>query len=108
MDSEMPYFLVWSLCIKRLVHRAVYCIILVLSLVLFMQSLYSLSTKFFIYLLVFMIFIKELTNQILLPGNRAVADRAFSSEWRCVHTNSLCFVSGRDSEGEEQDDGFLG
>ena len=28
----MPYFLVWSLCIKRLVHHAVYCIILVLSL----------------------------------------------------------------------------
>ena len=22
MDSEMPYFLVWSLCIKRLVHLA--------------------------------------------------------------------------------------
>ena len=34
MDSEMPYFLVWSLCIKRLVHHAVCCIILVLSLVL--------------------------------------------------------------------------
>ena len=34
MDSEMPYFLGWSLCIKRLVHHAVYCIILVLSLVL--------------------------------------------------------------------------
>ena len=28
MDSEMPYFLVWSLCIKRLVHLAVHCIIL--------------------------------------------------------------------------------
>ena len=40
MDSEMPYFLVWSLCIKCLVHNAVCCIILVLSLVLFMQSLY--------------------------------------------------------------------
>ena len=36
MDSEMPYFLVWSLCIKRLMHHAVYCIILVLSLVLFL------------------------------------------------------------------------
>ena len=46
-------------------------------------------------LLVFMIFIKEVTNQILLPGNRALADSAFSSEWRCVHANSLCFVSGR-------------
>ena len=56
-------------------------------------------------LLVFMIFIKELTNQILLPGFRAVADSAFSSEWRCVHANSLCFVA--DSEGEEQDDGCL-
>ena len=30
MDSEMPYFLVWSLCIKRMEHHAVYCIILVL------------------------------------------------------------------------------
>ena len=46
-------------------------------------------------LLVFMIFIKELTNQILLPRTRIVADSAFSSEWRCVHANSLCFVSGR-------------
>ena len=26
MNSEMPYFLVRSLCIKRLVHLAVYCI----------------------------------------------------------------------------------
>ena len=26
MDSEMPYFLIWSLCIKRLVHHEVYCI----------------------------------------------------------------------------------
>ena len=26
MHSEMPYFLIWSLCIKRLVHHAVYCI----------------------------------------------------------------------------------
>ena len=43
MGSEMSYFLIWSQCIKRLVHRAVYCIILVLSLVLFMQSLYTLS-----------------------------------------------------------------
>ena len=31
MDSEMPYFLAWSLCIKRLVHHAVYCIIVVSS-----------------------------------------------------------------------------
>ena len=51
MDSEMPYLLVLSLCIKRLVHLAVYCIILVLSLVLFMQSLYPLSEIF--YLLVY-------------------------------------------------------
>ena len=35
-------------------------------------------------LLVFMIFIKELTNQILLPRTRIVADSAFSSEWRCA------------------------
>ena len=26
MDSEMPYFLIWSLCMKHLVHHAVYCI----------------------------------------------------------------------------------
>ena len=44
MDSEMPYVLVWSLCIKRLEHHAVYCIILVLSLVLLMQSLYIIYT----------------------------------------------------------------
>ena len=37
MGSEMPPFLVWSLCIKCLVHHEV------LSLVLFMQSLYTLS-----------------------------------------------------------------
>ena len=43
MDSEVPYFLVWSLCIKRLVNHAVCCIILFLSLVLFMKSLYTLS-----------------------------------------------------------------
>ena len=42
-------------------------------------------------LLVFMIVIKELTNQILLPRTKLVADSAFSSEWRCVHANSLCF-----------------
>ena len=36
MGSEMPSFLIWSLCIKRLVHLEV------LSLVLFMQSLYTL------------------------------------------------------------------
>ena len=42
-----------------------------------------------------LVFIKELTDQILLPGNSAVADSAFSSEWQYVHANSLCFVSGR-------------
>ena len=31
MDSEMPYSLVRSLCIRHLMHHAVYCIILVLS-----------------------------------------------------------------------------
>ena len=31
-----------------------------------------------------LVFIKELTNHILLPGNRAVADSAFSNEWRCT------------------------
>ena len=35
--------------------------------------------------------ISELTNQILLPKTRIVADSAFSGEWRCVHANSLCF-----------------
>ena len=28
MISEMPFFLIWSLCIKRLVHHDVYCIFL--------------------------------------------------------------------------------
>ena len=51
------------------------------------------------------VFIKELTNQILLPGTRLVADSAFSSEWRCVHAFASFLA---DSEGEEQDDGFLG
>ena len=60
-------------------------------------------------LLVFMIFIKELTNQILLPGFRAVltVHSEVNGGTRCVHANSLCFVLA-DSEGEEQDDGFLG
>ena len=41
MDSEMPYFFIWSLCIQHLVHHAVYCIIIVvLFLVFFLQSLY--------------------------------------------------------------------
>ena len=42
MDSEISYFLVWSLCIKHLMHHVVYYIILVLSLVLFMKSLHTL------------------------------------------------------------------
>ena len=46
MDSEMPYFLVWSLsssawCIMRYILY-----ILVLSLIIFMQSLYPLSEIF--------------------------------------------------------------
>ena len=45
--------------------------------------------------MIFMIFIKELTDQILVPRTRILADSAFSSGWRCVHANSLCFVSGR-------------
>ena len=57
-------------------------------------------------LLVFMIFIKELTNQILLPRTRILADSAFSSGWRCVHAKNAPFLA--DSGGEEQDDGFLG
>ena len=39
MDSEMPYFIVWSLSCSILY-------ILVLSLVIFMQSLYTLSEIF--------------------------------------------------------------
>ena len=61
MDSEMPYFLVWPLCIKCLVHLAVYCIILVLSLVLFMQSLYTLSNFSFICLLSFFLLFLAVT-----------------------------------------------
>ena len=49
-------------------------------------------------------FIKELTNQILLPGFSA--DSAFSSELWCVHADFASFLA--DSEGEKQDDGFLG
>ena len=60
MDSEMPYFFVWSLCIKRLVHHAVYCIILVLSLVLFMQSLYIPFIIYDIYLYIYIYLIVRL------------------------------------------------
>ena len=62
-------------------------------------------------LLLFMIFIKELTNQILLPRTRVLADSAVSSGWRCIHAkdNSSAFAPFlADSGGEEQDDGFLG
>ena len=56
-------------------------------------------------LVVFMVFIKELTNQILLPGFRAVLT---------VHSQVNVYMLAAfasfvaDSEGEEQDDGFLG
>ena len=42
MDSELPSFLIWSLCIKCLVHHEVYSVSWS-CLVLFMQSLYTLS-----------------------------------------------------------------
>ena len=61
--------------------------------------------------LVFMIFIKELTNQIRVPRTRMLAVSAFSSGWRCVHAkdNSSAFAPFlEESGGEEQDDGFLG
>ena len=59
MDSEMPYFLIWSLYIQRLVHHEVYGISrLVLSLGLFIKSLavpflIIIFMKFFIYLSTF-------------------------------------------------------
>ena len=62
-------------------------------------------------LLVFMIFIKELTNQIRVPRTRILADSVFSSGWRCVPAkdNSSAFAPFlADSGDEEQDDGFLG
>ena len=57
-------------------------------------------------LLVFMIYMKELTNQILLPRPRIVADSVFLSEWRCVHAAFALFLA--DCGREEQDDRFLG
>ena len=60
--------------------------------------------------LVFMTFIKELTNQIRVPRTRILADSAFSSGWRCMRTkdDSLAFAPFlEDSGDEEQDDGFL-
>ena len=58
-------------------------------------------------LLVFMIFMKELTNQILLPGFRAVLTVHSQVNVNVyVLTAFASFLA--DSEGEEQDDGFLG
>ena len=60
-------------------------------------------------LLVFMIFMKELTNQILLPGFRAVLtvhSQVNGGVYIHVLTAFASFLA--DSEGEEQDDGFLG
>ena len=58
-------------------------------------------------LLVFMIFMKELTNHILLPGFRAVL--TVHSEVNGGVYMLTAFASFlADSEGEEQDDGFLG
>ena len=62
-------------------------------------------------LLVFKIFIKELTNQIRVPRTRILADIAFLSGWQCVHAknNSSAFASFLDDcGGEERDDGLLG
>ena len=54
-------------------------------------------------LLVFMIFMKELTNQILLPGFRAVLTVHFQVNGGVyVLTAFASFLA--DSEGEEQDD----
>ena len=54
--------------------------------------------------LVFMIFIKELTNQLQVPRIRILADSAFSSGWTCVHAkdSSSAFAPFlADSGGEE-------
>ena len=53
-------------------------------------------------LLVFMIFITELTNQILLPG------KVHSQMNGCVYMLTAFASFLADSEDEEQDDGFLG
>ena len=55
--------------------------------------------------LVFMIFKKELTNQILLPGFRAVLT-VHSEVNGGMYMYMLTALA--DSEGGEQDDGFLG
>ena len=59
--------------------------------------------------LVFMIFIKELTNQILVPRTRILADSEFSSGWRwgCMLISAFASFLA-DSGGKGQDDGFLG
>ena len=58
-------------------------------------------------LLVFMIFIKELTNQILLPRFRAVLRvHPQVNGGLYMLTAFASFVA--DSEDEEQNDGFLG
>ena len=56
-----------------------------------------------------MIFMKELTNQILLPGFRAVLtvhSQVNGGVYVYILTAFASFLE--DSEGEEQDDGFLG
>ena len=58
-------------------------------------------------LLVFMIFIKELTNQILLPGFWAVLT-VHSEVNGGVYMLTAIASFQVDSEGKEQDDGFLG
>ena len=55
----------------------------------------------------FMIFMKELTNQILLPGFRAVLT-VHSQVNGGVYMLTAFASFLADSEGEEQDDGFLG
>ena len=53
------------------------------------------------------IFMKELTNQILLPGFRAVLTVHFQVNGG-VYMLTVFASFLADSEGEEQDDGFLG
>ena len=61
MDSDLSYFLIWSLCIKRLIHHEGILYTLVLSLVLFIQSLYILSNLRNFHLLVSLLFFTAFT-----------------------------------------------
>ena len=58
--------------------------------------------------LIFMIFIKESTNQIRVPRTRILADSAFSSGCMAVCMLTIFAPFLADNVGEEQDNGFLG